>query len=165
MDSKYIHINIIAHAYTWTFHLMRTNSAPHTQPGRGVVIIAPPTVRSFRGTNFVCSYITACKPLCPLSGTRRLSVIRVFLLYYMYGDCSWCMQQCPLFGRRPLLGVSVNRESTVQRSSIRVEVLIQSERDRLDDNAMNTRICKSSALQFIIESDRTVRYLIPTVSI
>ena len=75
------------------------------------------------------------------------------------------MQQCPLFGRRPLLGVSVNRESTVQRSSIRVEVLIQSERDRLDDNAMNTRICKSSALQFIIESDRTVRYLIPTVSI
>ena len=24
---------------------MRTNCAPHTQPGRGVVIIAPPTVR------------------------------------------------------------------------------------------------------------------------
>ena len=31
-----------AHAYACTFHLMRT---PHKQPGRGVVIIAPPTVR------------------------------------------------------------------------------------------------------------------------
>ena len=28
-----------------TFHLTRTNCSPHTQPGRGVVIIAPPTVR------------------------------------------------------------------------------------------------------------------------
>ena len=31
--------------YTCTFHLTRTNCTPHTQPGRGVVIIAPPTVR------------------------------------------------------------------------------------------------------------------------
>ena len=30
---------------TCTFHLTRTNCTPHTQPGRGVVIIAPPTVR------------------------------------------------------------------------------------------------------------------------
>ena len=42
MDMQIIHS---AHAYTCTFHLMRTNCTPHTQPGRGVVIIAPPTVR------------------------------------------------------------------------------------------------------------------------
>ena len=30
---------------TCTFHLMRTNCAPHTRPRRGVVNIAPPTVR------------------------------------------------------------------------------------------------------------------------
>ena len=29
------------------------------------------------------------------------------------------MQQCPLFGRRPLLGVSVNRESTVYSNAIK----------------------------------------------
>ena len=45
MDSKLSISDISAHAYTCTFHLMCTNCAPHTEPGRGVVIIAPPTVR------------------------------------------------------------------------------------------------------------------------
>ena len=59
---------------------MRTNCTPHTQPGRGVVIIAPPTVRCSEQILYAAIYNTACKPLCPLSGIRRLSAIRVFLL-------------------------------------------------------------------------------------
>ena len=62
---------------------------------------------------FVCIFITACGPPRPLFGIRRLSAIRVLLSYYIYGDVSRCMYQRPLFGRCPLLGVSVNRDSTV----------------------------------------------------
>ena len=36
------HTPRIAHVH---FHLLCTNCAPHTQPGRGVVITAPPTIR------------------------------------------------------------------------------------------------------------------------
>ena len=51
-----------------------------------------------------------------VSVIRNSEVVRysgVSIVLYIYGDCSWCMQRCPLFGRCPLLGVSVNRESTV----------------------------------------------------
>ena len=65
------------------------------------------------GALFVCIFITACGPPRPLFGIRRLSTIRVLLSYYIYGDVSRCMYQRPLFGRCPLLGVSVNRDSTV----------------------------------------------------
>ena len=65
------------------------------------------------GALFVCIFITACGPPRPLFGIRRLSAIRVLLSYYIYGDVSRCMYQRPLFGRCPLLGVSVNRDSTV----------------------------------------------------
>ena len=37
----------------------------------------------------------------------------MLLLHYIYGDFSWYIWQCPLYGRCPLLGVSVNGESTV----------------------------------------------------
>ena len=39
--------------------------------------------------------------------------IRVLLIHCMIRIFSWSMKQCPLLGRCPLLGVSVNRESTV----------------------------------------------------
>ena len=49
------------------------------------------------------------------SDVVRYSGASTVAIYIMYGVCSRCMQQCPLFGRHPLLGVSVNRESTVLR--------------------------------------------------
>ena len=59
---------------------------------------------------FCMQLYTSCKLLCPLSGIRRLSAIRVLPLYYIYGDFGWYIWQCPLFSRSPLL---VNGESTV----------------------------------------------------
>ena len=65
------------------------------------------------GEFFVCMFITACGRPRPLFGIRRLAAIRVLPSYCIYGDVSRCIYQRPLFGRCPLLGVSVNRDSTV----------------------------------------------------
>ena len=66
-----------------------------------------------RRNAFYMELYSLCKPPRPLSGIRRLSAIRVLLLHYIYGDFSWYIWQCPLYGRCPLLGVSINGESTV----------------------------------------------------
>ena len=42
-----------------------------------------------------------------------MSAIQVFLLYINHSKLSWYIKQCPLLGRGPLLGVSVNGEFTV----------------------------------------------------
>ena len=102
--------------HTYTFHLMRTNCVPYMQPERGVVITAPPTVHY--SEQILYAAILYYDVQATVSVIRNLEVVRysgvsIVCIIYMYGDCSWCMQQCPLFGRRPLLGVSVNRESIV----------------------------------------------------
>ena len=42
-----------------------------------------------------------------------MSAVQVFLLYINHSEFSWYINQCPLLGRGPLLGASVNRELTV----------------------------------------------------
>ena len=42
-----------------------------------------------------------------------MSAIQVFLLYINHSEISWYIKQCPLLGRCPLLGASVNGELTV----------------------------------------------------
>ena len=42
-----------------------------------------------------------------------MSAIQVFLLYINHSEFSWYIKQCLLLGRGPLLGASVNGESTV----------------------------------------------------
>ena len=42
-----------------------------------------------------------------------MSAIQVLLLYINHSKISWYIKQCPLLGRGPLLGVSVNGELTV----------------------------------------------------
>ena len=37
-----------------------------------------------------------------------MSAIQVFLLYINHSEISWYIKQCPLLGKGPLLGVSVN---------------------------------------------------------
>ena len=48
---------------------------------------------------------------CPLF---RVSAIRRFLKYSIYGKRSWYIAHCPLYGRCPLFGVSAKRGSTVE---------------------------------------------------
>ena len=78
-----------------------------------------------------CAPPTSTPPICPLLevhfyrivsfGARRLSVvrnselsaIREQLMYCINGSCGRYIDCCPLYGRCPLLGVSVNRGSTV----------------------------------------------------
>ena len=75
-------------------------------------IIAPPTIR-YSDHFLYASIILCARPHvrylefggCPLFGCCNCIII--------YGDISWYIEQRPLFGRRPLLGVSINRESTV----------------------------------------------------
>ena len=43
-----------------------------------------------------------------------MSAIQVFHLYINHSEFSWYIKQCPLLGRGPLLGASVNGELTVQ---------------------------------------------------
>ena len=52
---------------------------------------------------------------CPLSGIRRLSAIGEQKMYCVYGNSGWYTDCCPLYGRCPLLGVSVIGGSTVYR--------------------------------------------------
>ena len=47
---------------------------------------------------------------CPIFG---VSAIRELLKYGMYGESSWYIAYCPLYGRCPLFGVSAKRGSTV----------------------------------------------------
>ena len=42
-----------------------------------------------------------------------MSAIQVFLLYINHNEFSWYFKQCPLLGRSPVLGASVNGELTV----------------------------------------------------
>ena len=42
-----------------------------------------------------------------------MSAIQVFLLYINHSEFSWYIKQCPLLGRGPLLGASINGELTV----------------------------------------------------
>ena len=42
-----------------------------------------------------------------------MSAIQVFLLYINHSEFSWYIKHCPLLGRGPLLGASVNGELTV----------------------------------------------------
>ena len=42
-----------------------------------------------------------------------MSAIQVFLLYINHSEFSWHIKQCPLLGRGPLLGASINGELTV----------------------------------------------------
>ena len=51
-----------------------------------------------------------------VSVIRNSEVVRysgAAITLYIYGDFSWYIWQCPLYGGCPLLGVSVNGESTV----------------------------------------------------
>ena len=43
-----------------------------------------------------------------------MSAIQVFLLYINHSEFNWYIKHCPLLGRGPLLGASVNGELTVQ---------------------------------------------------
>ena len=47
----------------------------------------------------------------------EMSVIQVFLLYMNHSEFSWYIKQCPLLGRGPLFGASVNGELTVFKST------------------------------------------------
>ena len=42
-----------------------------------------------------------------------MSAIQVFLLYISHSEFSWYIKQCPLLGRGPQFGASVNGELTV----------------------------------------------------
>ena len=42
-----------------------------------------------------------------------MSAIQAFLLYINHREFSWYIKHCPLLGRGPLLGASVNGELTV----------------------------------------------------
>ena len=78
-------------------------------------IIAPPTIR-YSDHFLYASIILRASPRvrypefggCPLFGYCNCIII--------YGDISWYIEQRLLFGRRPLLGVSINRESTVYQN-------------------------------------------------
>ena len=52
--------------------------------------------------------MAACRPELGDAGA-----IQVFLLYKNHSKFSWYIRQCPLLGRGPLLGASVNGELTV----------------------------------------------------
>ena len=47
-----------------------------------------------------------------------MSAIQVFLLYINHSEFSCYIKHCPLLGRGPLLGASVNGELTVHFSSV-----------------------------------------------
>ena len=47
----------------------------------------------------------------------EMSAIQVFLLYINHSEFSWYIKYCPLLGRGPLLGASVNGELTVYQLS------------------------------------------------
>ena len=57
---------------------MCTKCAPHTRPRRSVVITAPPTVR-YSELILYAAKLRRASHRVPLSGTRRLSAIRVLI--------------------------------------------------------------------------------------
>ena len=70
---------------------------------------APPTVRNSGQTLHSVGQAW-------LSVVRNweMSAIQVFLLCINHSEFSWYIKQCPLLGRGPLLGASVNGELTVK---------------------------------------------------
>ena len=75
-------------------------------------IIAPPTTR-YSDHFLYASIILRANPRIRYLEFGGCPLFRCCNCIIIYGDTSWYIEQCPLFGRRPLLGVSVNRESTV----------------------------------------------------
>ena len=77
-------------------------------------IVAPPTIRY--SDHFLYAFI-----ILRASPRVRYPEFGGCLLFgccnciIIYGDISWYIEQRPLFGRRLLLGVSVNKESTVNQ--------------------------------------------------
>ena len=71
-------------------------------------ITAPPTIRYSDYASIILRASSCIRYPefggCPLFGCCNCII---------YGDISWYIEQRPLFGRCPLLEVSVNRESTV----------------------------------------------------
>ena len=75
-------------------------------------IIAPPTVRCLDHFLYA-SIILRASPRVRYPEFGGCLLFGCCNYIILYGDISWYIEQRPLFGRRPLLGVSVNRESTV----------------------------------------------------
>ena len=99
---------LLCFAQKWAWHECKSG---RDQIFRALCWRAPPTVRN--SGQVLHSVDQLGQAWLSVVRNLEMSAIQVFLLYINHSKFSWYIKQCPLLGRSPLLGASVNGELTV----------------------------------------------------
>ena len=99
---------LVCFAQKWAWHECKSG---RDQNFRALCWRAPPTVRN--SGQILHSVDHLGQAWLSVVRNWEMSAIQVFLLYINDSEFSWYIKHCPLLGRGPLLGASVNGELTV----------------------------------------------------
>ena len=106
--SKLVQYVTVCFAQKWAWHECKSG---RDQKFRALCWRAPPTVRN--SGQILHSVDHLGQAWLSVVRNWEMSAIQVFLLYINHSEFSWYIKQCPLLGRGPLLGASVNGDLTV----------------------------------------------------